>query len=75
MGRKKNRQRPQVTIVLRPGESADEVHQHMKRWRKEMAFRIAQHPDLVEKARKLGIVLYDDDQATRTDAGGNRNCH
>jgi hypothetical protein len=57
---KRNRQRPLVKIVAPPGQSSDEVQQHMARWRKEMAFAIAQHPDLVAKAKKLGIVLDDE---------------
>jgi hypothetical protein len=46
------------------GQSHDEIDQHIKRWRKEMAFAIAQHPRLVERARKLGIVLDEDDPGT-----------
>jgi hypothetical protein len=33
----------------------------MARWRKEMAFAVAQHPHLVEKARKLRMQLEDID--------------
>ncbi len=57
MGMRQNRQRPLVKITAPPGQSPDDVEQHMKRWRQELAFAIEQHPDLAAKARRLGIVL------------------
>jgi hypothetical protein len=33
----------------------------MVRWRKQLAFDIAQHPDLVANAKKIGMVLDIDD--------------
>lgn len=29
----------------------------MARWRKQFAFDVAQHPDLLAKTKKIGIVL------------------
>jgi hypothetical protein len=49
--------RPSVRIVAPPGQTPDEVRQHLARWRKQLAFDIAQHPDPVAKAKKIGIVL------------------
>ena len=54
---KQSRQRPVVRIIPAPGQSADDIQQQLTRWRRQLAFSIAQHPDLVAKARKLGIVL------------------
>jgi hypothetical protein len=61
---KRKRQCPLVRVTPPPGHSPDDVDQHMTRWRREMAFRIRQHPHLIEKAKKLGIVLDEDDPGT-----------
>ena len=59
MDRKRNRQRPFVRIVPQPGQSPDDIQQGLIRWRRQLAFDVAQHPDLAAKARRLGIVLDD----------------
>jgi hypothetical protein len=50
---------------LLPMPTPDEVQQHMARWRKQLAFDIAQHPDLVRKAKKIGVELDIDDPEPR----------
>lgn len=45
-----------VRVFVRPGETADDVMQHLDRWRREQAFHIARVPELAAKARKLGIL-------------------
>jgi hypothetical protein len=57
MGRNGNRRRARVRITTPAEQSPDDVRQHMARWRKELAFSVAQHPHLVAKAKEIGIVL------------------
>jgi len=58
MSRRKARKAPKASVTLIPatGMDADDFHQQFKRWQEERRFLIAQHPDLAEKARKLGIL-------------------
>jgi len=50
---KRNARKVTVTMTLPAGDVAQ---QEFKRWQEEQRFLIEQHPDLAEKARKLGIL-------------------
>jgi hypothetical protein len=53
---KRNARKVTVTKTLPAGADVDVAQQQFKRWQEEQRFLIEQHPDLAEKARKLGIL-------------------
>jgi hypothetical protein len=53
----RNRRRPVVRVIPQPGQKPDDLLQGLARWRKELAFNVAKHPELAKRARDIGIVL------------------